>query len=75
MTPVIQDVVLLMIPTERPSKISWRGGNMVLNRFCIDEEMANESSGVFYPKKGKESNFIQHSLITSADQHLMRSSV
>ena len=48
MKPVIQDVVLFINPTEEPWDISSRGGKMALNRFCIDEEMAFESSGVFY---------------------------
>ena len=43
-----QDIVLIGLPSSGPYDISWKSGNMALNRFCIDEEMANESSGVFY---------------------------
>ena len=48
MEPKIQDVVLLVNPPRHRWNISLKGGNMILNRFCIDEEMAFESSGVFY---------------------------
>ena len=47
MEPKIQDVVLLVNPPRHRWNISLKGGNMILNRFCIDEEMAFESSGVF----------------------------
>ena len=43
----IQDVALLVNPPRHRWNISLKGGNMILNRFCIDEEMAFESSGVF----------------------------
>ena len=46
-----QDVVLLLIPPLYPYDISWKGGNSLLNRFCIDEEMAFETSGVYFKKK------------------------
>ena len=45
--PVSQDIVIIRLPPSHPYDISWKSGNMALNRFCIDEEMANESSGVF----------------------------
>ena len=48
--PVSQDIVIIRTPPSDPHDISWKSGNMALNRFCIDEEMANESSGVFYSK-------------------------
>ena len=39
--------------------ISWKAGNMLLNRFCIDEDAAFESAGVYFLKdyinsEGKE---------------------
>ena len=51
MVPVNQDVVLMMIPYDAAWDISSKGGKMAMNRACIDEEMANESSGVFYNKE------------------------
>ena len=48
MVNVEQDVVFLMESPKYPYDISAQGVNMALNRFCIDEEMAFESSGVFY---------------------------
>lgn len=50
MKPVTQDIVLMIRPPRDPADISWKGGNMALNRFCIDEKMANESSGVYHSK-------------------------
>ena len=50
MKPVSQDIVIIRTPPRRPSDISWKSGNMALNRFCIDEEMANESCGDFDSK-------------------------
>ena len=46
-----QDVVLLLVPPFYPYDISWKGGTSVLNRFCIDEEMAFETSGVYFKKR------------------------
>ena len=43
---LVQHVVLLVNQPKSPWDI-WKGGNMVLDRFCIDEEMAIKSSGVF----------------------------
>ena len=52
MKPVIQDIVILInTPPEPSPTLSCSGGNMLLNRYCIDEELAFESSGVYYFKK------------------------
>ena len=40
-----------MEPPEEKYDISLKGGNMILNRFCIDEDAAFELSGVYYLKK------------------------
>ena len=40
-----------MEPSEDAHEISLKGGNMCLNRFCIDEDAAFESSGVYFLKK------------------------
>ena len=57
-----------MNPSEDAYDISLKGGNMLLNRFCIDEDAAFELSGVNYLKetsrymdfrvKGKENSFL-----------------
>ena len=47
----MQNLVLLMEPNEEAHKISLKGGNMCLNRFCIDEDAAFELSGVYYLEK------------------------
>jgi len=76
MSEIMQNLVVLMEPSETACQTSLRGGNMILNRFCIDEDAAFELSGVNYLKdrriidteKGKEysilrSNFISRNLI------------
>ena len=57
----MQNLVVLMEPSEHASNISSKTGMMILNRFCIDEDAAFELSEVhhlkyFYynPEKGKE---------------------
>ena len=47
----MQNLVLLIEPSEEAYKIDLNAGNMGLNRFCIDEDAAFESSGVHYLKK------------------------
>ena len=44
----MQNLVVFMEPTEDASNISMKGGNMILNRFCIDEDAAFELSEVNY---------------------------
>ena len=43
--PIRQNLVVFTKPTKDTYNISSRGGNMCLNRFCIDEDAAFESSG------------------------------
>ena len=43
-----------MEPNEEAHNISLKGGNMCLNRFCIDEDAAFELSGVYYLEKSSE---------------------
>ena len=47
MPKVMQNLVLLMDPSVAAYDISLKAGNMFLNRFCIDEDAAFESSGVY----------------------------
>ena len=49
----MQNLVVLMEPTpsEYAHHTSLKGGNMCLNRFCIDEDAAFELSGVHYLDK------------------------
>ena len=59
MSKVMQNLVVFMDHDEdRPFDISSKVGHMCLNKFCIDEDVAFESSGVQYfekygPEKGK----------------------
>ena len=47
----MQNLVVLMEPSEDAWITSMKTGNMILNRFCIDEDAAFELSGLNYLKK------------------------
>ena len=51
MSKNMQNLVLLMEPSEYAAVIDLKGGNMCLNRFFIDEEAAFELSRVRCLKK------------------------
>ena len=51
MSKIMQNLVVLMEPSEDAFGDSLKAGNMILNRFCIDEDAAFELSGVNYLKK------------------------
>ena len=46
-----QNLVVWMDPTQKGYETSLKAGNMILNRFCIDEDAAFELSKVHYLKK------------------------
>ena len=48
MSKIMQNLVVLMEPTENAEVQPIKAGNMILNRFCIDEDAAFELSGVDY---------------------------
>ena len=54
MSKIMQNLVVLMEPSEEAYETPLKGGNMILNRFCIDEDAAFELSGVNYLKKTSE---------------------
>ena len=54
MKRVMQNVVLIMEPNDDDFEVSMQAGNMCLNRFCIDEDAAFESTGVYYLKELRE---------------------
>ena len=47
----MQNLVVFMEPSYDAWNISLKGGNMILNRFCIDEDAAFELSGVYFFQK------------------------
>ena len=47
----MQNLVVLMDPSKYAFDNSLKAGNMIFNRFCIDEEAAFELSGVNYRQK------------------------
>ena len=51
MPNIMQNLVVLMDPSEEAWNNDMKAGNMILNRFCIDEDAAFELSGVNYLKK------------------------
>ena len=70
MSKIMQNLIVFMEPSEHAYETPLKGGNMILNRFCIDEDAAFELSGVnsfkkwFYDmkdgervEKGKEYSF------------------
>ena len=67
MSKIMQNLVVFMEPSDVACETPSKGGNMILNRFRIDEDAAFELSGVNYLKqptkysndieKGMEYNF------------------
>ena len=51
MSKVMQNLVVLMDQSQPAYDNSLKAGNMIFNRFCIDENAAFELSGVNYRKK------------------------
>ena len=47
----MQNLIVLMEPSKDAENISWKGGRLFFNRFCIDEDAACELSGVYYLKE------------------------
>ena len=54
MSKIMQNLLVFMEPSEDAWKTSLKGGNMILNRFCIDEDAAFELSGVYHLKKSSQ---------------------
>ena len=54
MSKIMQNLVVLMEPSEDAFDTPLKAGNMILNRFCIDEDAAFELSGVNYLKKSSD---------------------
>ena len=48
MSKVMQNLVILKEQSQYAFYNSWKAGNMIFNRFCIDEDAAFELSGVYY---------------------------
>ena len=50
----MQNLVILMEPTEHDYDIDLKYGDMFLNRFSIDEDAEFELSGVYYLEKSSD---------------------
>ena len=53
MSKVMQNLLVLMDPSGYAADHSLKPGNMILNRFCIDEDAAFELSEVNYLKRNE----------------------
>ena len=54
MSKTMQNLVFFMESSENAHRTPMKAGNMILNRFCIDEDAAFELSGVHYLKKSSD---------------------
>ena len=57
MSKIMQNLVVLMDTFKYTRDTSCNAGNMIFNRFCIDEDAAFELSVVNYFEKGKDYSF------------------
>ena len=62
MSKVMQSLVILMEPSEHAHDDSLKAGNMILNRFCIDEDAAFELSGCNNLKKSSDDMVVWESI-------------
>ena len=46
MSKIMQNLIVFMEPSEEAWKTDLKGVNLILNRFCIDEDAAFELSGI-----------------------------
>ena len=60
----MQNLVVLMEPSEY-AHVSLKAGNMIFNRFCIDEDAAFELSGVNHVKYGTVRTGMENSFLRS----------
>ena len=54
---IMQNLVVFIEPSKDASNISSKAGNLYFNRFCIDEDVACELSGVYYLNSEEPLNF------------------
>ena len=54
MSKIRQNIVVLMEPSKEAWETPIKAGNMILNRFCIDEDNAFESAGINYLKTSSD---------------------
>ena len=67
MSKIMQNLIVLMEPSEKAFLASLKAGNMIFNRFCIDEDAAFELSGVYYLKKHEPDDSSEDSSSDSSD--------
>ena len=65
MSKTMQNLVVLMEPSQDACDVSLKGGNMILNRFCIDEDAAFELSGADYAYSWDGVKGIEYSFLWS----------
>ena len=62
MSKIMQNLVVLMEPSEDAWDTPLKGGKMILNRFCIDEDAAFELSGCNNLKKSSDDMVVWESI-------------
>ena len=65
MSKIMQNLVVLIEPSEYSCVTPLKGANMILNRFCIDEDAAFELSGVSNLKKRSREKGRRYSILRS----------
>ena len=65
----MQNLVVFMEPSKEAWRTSLKAGNMILNRFCIDEDASFELSGVNYLKKSSEDTRYGESFRLKSKRH------
>ena len=58
----MQNLVVLMDPPDRAWDASAKGGRMIFNRFCIDEDAGFELSGVSRLKNSSSLCFVRDTI-------------
>ena len=71
MSKIMQNLVVLMEPSEDAYETSLKGGNMILNRFCIDKDAAFELAGVNSLETTSENFQIMGSVESKTMQNLV----
>ena len=63
---IMQNLIVLMEPSEEAWETPLKGGNMIFNRLCIDENAAFELSGVNFLKTSSDEMASKYQIKRSA---------
>ena len=70
------NLIYFICKSKKAEDISWKAGNLYLNRFCIDENAAFEISGIYYLEESPYNEavirtILQRSAETKSDTHII----